>query len=117
MLKLLKANLREVISLLVIVAVLLIGLFLLQSRAVSESGETSTAISVLVTILGGTLRFVVCLALAWFGLAVTFPEANRFVVGIQFDGWWQTLPVEHKAIVALVGVAVLAIVAALCMAG
>jgi hypothetical protein len=66
--------------------------------------------------VGGVLKFAMCLALAWFGLAVTFPEANRFIVGEEFDGFWLRTPTHFRGYMSLCAVAVLALVAALCMA-
>jgi hypothetical protein len=114
--KLLKSNWREAIALVVFVCILLAGILALESREVSESSMASAAVSVAVQLLGGVAKFVVCLALAWVGLAITFPEANKFVVTSAFDNWWLHVVSSSKGYIALAAVAVLALVAALCMA-
>ena len=116
MFKLIQSNWREAVSFITILVVLIIGLLLLGNRDVAESGTLSTIAGVLVQLLGGFVKFVSCLALAWFGMGITFPEANRFVVGNGFDLFWTHLTSEQKGLVALTAVAILAIVAALCMA-
>lgn len=113
--KTLQSNWRELVAVAAFIAVLLVGLALLGSPSVASSGPLSNAVSVLVTIIGAVAKFVTALALGWFGLAVTFPEANKFVVGDSFDIWWGTLRLETRAIVALCAAGVLAIVAAICM--
>jgi hypothetical protein len=82
---------------------------------IAESPAASTLVSVIVSILGGICRFVVCVALGWFGL-LSFPEANKFVLGTRFDSWWQHLNDDGKARVSLAAVAVLVLTAALCLA-
>ena len=114
--KFLKSNWREAIALVVFVCILLAGILALGTREVSESSGISAAVSLAVALLGGVAKFVVCLALAWFGLAITFPEAARYVFNDEFDGFWQRCPSYVKFYVAISGAAVLAIVAALCMA-
>lgn len=114
--KFLKSNWREVIAIIVFVCILLVGILALGSREVSESSGLSAAVSVAVQLLGGVAKFVVCLALAWAGLMVTFPEANKFIVSDIFDRFWDVCPTNVKGYVALVATGVLAIVAALCMA-
>ena len=114
--KLLKSNWRELVALVAFICILLIGILSLGTRGVSESPAVSAALSVAVQLIGGVAKFAVCLALAWVGLAITFPEANRFILSTRFDGWWEHLVNEGKARVSLVAVAVLALVAALCIA-
>lgn len=116
MFKLILSNWRETVAFLAFLVILILSLLLLGTRDVSESGTLSTIASVAVTYIGGIAKFITVLALAWFGLAVTFPEANRFVVGNGFDIFWTHLTNSQKGIIALTTVAVLAIVAALCMA-
>jgi type IV secretory pathway VirB2 component (pilin) len=114
--KLLKSNWRELVAVVVFVSLLIAGIFALESRAVSEHGQASAAVSVLILLLGGVAKFIVTLALAWIGLAITFPEANRFVVGDCFDVWWKHSTQSQKGYIAVSAVAVLALVAAQCMA-
>lgn len=114
--KFLKSNWREVISVIVFVGVLFAGILALGTSQVSESSGLSAAISLAVTLLGGVAKFVVCLALAWAGLAITFPEAARFTFGSCFDAWWTHSTQSQKGYVSITAAAVLAVVAALCMA-
>lgn len=114
--KLLLSNLREIILALIVIPLLVLGLVALGNPGIADSPTTSTAVSVLVSLLGGIVRFAICAALAWIGLAITFPEANRFIVSTRFDSWWQHLNDNEKARASLLAVAVLVITAALCMA-
>ena len=114
--KLLKSNWREILALLFVVSVLFFALLLLGSADVSANGPLSTLVSLVTSLIGGVAKFAVALALAWFGLAVTFPEANRFVVGQGFDIWWTHLTNTDKGRVSVIAAGVLSIVAALCMA-
>jgi hypothetical protein len=116
MFKLLKSNLREVVALLIIIPIATYVLLLLGSEKISSSGPLSVFVSQAVVILSGVLKFAVVLALAWFGLAVTWPEGNRFIVGASFDDWWKDLNVREKAYITLAITAVLIIAAAICMA-
>jgi len=109
-------NFRELLAVIITLALLFALLLLLGTVEVSESGPLSTLVSLLVTLIGGTARFAVALALAWFGMAVTFPEANRFIVGPCFDSWWLHLTQNQKGYIAISAVAVLAVVAGLCLA-
>lgn len=111
-----RTNWRELLAVLITLAILFGLLLLLGTVQVSESGPLSTLVSLLVTLIGGAVRFTAVLALAWFGMAVTFPEANRFIVGPCFDSWWQHLTQNQKGYIAVCAVAVLALVAALCVA-
>ena len=114
--KFLKSNWREAVTLAVFVIALLVGILALGTREVSENSGASAAVSLVVTLLGGVTKFAVCLALAWGGLLVTLPEANKFIVGDIFDRFWECCPTNVKGYVALAATGILAIVAALCMA-
>ncbi len=116
MYKLLKSNLREVIALVILIPLMLFALALLGTAEVAESGPLSTLVSLGVTLLSGVLKFAVVLALAWFGLAITLPEANKFVVSCAFDDWWSHLNFYTKGYVAIAFTAVLILAAAICMA-
>lgn len=111
-----RTNWRELLAVLITLAILFGLLLLLGTVQVSESGPLSTIVSLLVTLIGGAARFTVVLALAWFGMAVTFPEANKFIVGQCFDVWWQHLTQSQKGYIAISAVAVLSLTAALCLA-
>lgn len=112
----LKSNWRELVALILGLMLLLVGMLALGTREVSESGSASMGVSLLVTLIGGAVKFSACLALAWGGLLVTFPEANKFIVGDVFDRFWECCPTNVKGYIALAAAAVLGIVAALCMA-
>lgn len=114
--KFLKSNWREVVAIVVFVCILFAGILALGAREVSESSGLSAAVSLAVTLLGGVAKFVVCLALAWAGLAITFPESARFTFGSCFDVWWTHSTQSQKGYISITAAAVLAIVAALCMA-
>lgn len=114
--KFLKSNWREAVAIFVGIAILLIGILSLGTREVSENSGASAAVSLVVTLLGGVTKFAVCLALAWGGILVTFPEANKFIVGDVFDRFWECCPTNIKGYIALTATGILAIVAALCMA-
>lgn len=114
--KFLKSNWREAVAIFAGVAILLIGILSLGTREVSEDGTLSAALSLTVSLIGGITKFAVCLALAWSGLMVTFPEANKFIVGDVFDRFWECCPTNMKGYIALTATGILAIVAALCMA-
>lgn len=114
--KFLKSNWREVVAIVVFVCILFAGILALGAPEVSESSGLSAAVSLAVTLLGGVAKFVVCLALAWCGLMVTFPEAARYVFDEEFDGFWIRCPGYVKFYVSLAGAGILALVAALCMA-
>jgi hypothetical protein len=115
MIKLIKSNWRELVALLATIAILFALLTALGTVEVSESGPLSTLVSLAVTLIGGVAKFALALALAWFGLAITLPEANRFIVGHCFDSWWTHLTQSEKGYISLTAVAVLSITAALCM--
>ena len=115
MIKLIRSNWREVVALVVTIAILFALLLALGTVEVSESGPLSTLVSLATMLIGGVAKFAVVLALAWFGLAVTLPEANRFIVGQCFDTFWTHGTQHQKGVISLIAVAVLAIVAALCM--
>lgn len=115
--KLWKSNWREIVALIVVNAILFALLLALGTLNVSQSGPLSTLVSLATSLVGGAAKFSMVLALAWFGVAVTFPEASRFIVGDCFDCWWKHATQHQKGNVALCAVAVLAVVAALCMAG
>jgi hypothetical protein len=110
-----RTNWRELLAVLITLAILFGSLLLLGTVEVSESGPLSTLVSLLVTLIGGAARFTAAVALAWFGMAITFPEANRFIVGQCFDSWWTHLTQNQKGYIAITAVAVLSIVAALCL--
>lgn len=114
--KFLKSNWREAVTLAVFVIALLVGILALGTREISENSGASAAVSLVVTLLGGVTKFAVCLALAWGGLMVTFPEANKFILHDEFDRFWECLMPNARGYIALAAVGILAIVAALCMA-
>ncbi len=116
MFKFIQSNWREFVALMLGLILLLVLLLALGTAEVSESGPGSTIVTLLVTLIGGTVKFSACLALAWGGLLVTFPEANKFIVGDIFDRFWDVCPTNVKGYIALAAAAVLGIVAALCMA-
>lgn len=116
MFKLAKANLREIVSVIVLLALVFGGLLLLQRVDVSQNAALSALVSLFVSILGGVLKFAVALGLAWVGLAVTLPEANLFVLHSSFDRWWGSLEDEQRGRYSLIGAAVLVIAASLCIA-
>jgi hypothetical protein len=117
MFKTIKSNWREVILVSIALSILVIGLLALGKSSVAESGPLSTIVSVAVTLFGGLLKFAAACAFAWFGLAVTFPEANRFIVSDDFDRWWNLCPVPTRAIISLSAAAILLVVAAVCLIG
>lgn len=114
--KTLLTNWREILLTLILIPLMLFCMALLGSVPVAESSGLGNLVSIVVSLLGGVLKFAVCLALAWVGMAITFPEANRFIVSVEFDGWWARVPGHVRGYVSLGAVAVLALVAALCMA-
>lgn len=116
MFKFLKSNLREAIALLLVIPLLWFTINALGLNSVAESGPLSALVSLAVTLISGIVKFAVCLALAWAGLAVTFPEAAKHVFSVEFDAFWGRTPTYVKFYCSLVGAAVLSIVAALCMA-
>lgn len=116
MIKFLKSNWREAVAVFAGIAILLIGILSLGTHAVSEDGTLSAALSLTVSLVGGITKFIVCLALAWSGLMVTFPEANKFINADEFDRFWIYLSPTSRGIIALSAAGILAIVAALCMA-
>lgn len=116
MIKLLRSNLREILALLILVPLMLAGLHALGTADVSQNGPLSTLVSLAVSILGGVLKFAVVLILAWVGLAVTFPEAGKFVHSSAFDTWWNLAPEKYRGYIGLAFTAVLVIAAAICMA-
>lgn len=116
MFKLLFDNLRELALALAAVAILVLGLLLLGDAGIARSPAASTAVSVLVSLLGGLVKFAVVLAAGWFGLAVTFPEANRFLQSRSFEAWWVKMSDDEKSKLTLLAVAVLVIAASMCMA-
>lgn len=116
MFQFIKSNWREAIAIAIVAPLLLLGLLALGTPEVSGSGPLSSAVSLAVTLIGGAVKFAACLALAWIGLLVTFPEASKFTFGHQFDIFWQHTPSSIKGYICLIAAGVLAIVAALCMA-
>lgn len=115
MLKYIKSNWREALSLAVFVSLLLFGLLALGSSGVAESSGASAAVSLAVTLLGGATKFACVLALAWLGL-YTLPEVSPFMFSERFDRWWNGRNEDAKGWIGLGTAGVLAIVAALCMA-
>lgn len=115
MLKYIKSNWREALSLAVFVSLLLFGLLALGSSEVAESSGASAAVSLVVTLLGGATKFACVLALAWLGL-YTIPEVAPFMFSGSFDQWWERRSETERGWIGLGSAAVLAIVAALCMA-
>jgi uncharacterized membrane protein HdeD (DUF308 family) len=110
------SNWRELligVLLFVIVSGLLVAM---GDKAVAENPVLSLVVSGLLSLLMGALKFACACTLAWFGLSVTFPEANRFVVGSGFDLFWQARTLSEKGAISLGAAGVLAIVAGLCMA-
>ena len=116
MFKFIRSNWREALALAIVFVLLLVAILALGSRSVSESAPLSAGISLLVTLVSGAIKFIACLALAWAGLAITFPEAARFTFGESFDVFWQHQPMVRKGVIGLVTAAVLSFVAGLCMA-
>ena len=114
--KFLKSNWREIVAIALFVGLLFAGILALGNRAVSESSNLSAAVSLAVSLLGGAAKFITCLLLTWLGLAITFPEAARFVFGQCFDSWWQHITQSQKGYISICAAAVIGIVAALCMA-
>lgn len=119
--KFLKANHREITFFLSSFGVVFGLICLLQSADVADSAVLSQLVAMVVTFLKGALRFVACLGLGWLGLAITLPEASKFIVGKEFDVWWDGdketgaygLPAGRKAIISLAFAAVLIISASL----
>lgn len=116
MFKNLKSNWRELVALTVIATLLLLGLLVLGLRGVSESGPLSALASLVVTLLSGTVKFCAVLAMAWLATPWTFPKAGKFLLSPRFDSWWKNQTDHGAAIVTLLSVAVLAVIAAICMA-
>lgn len=115
MFKTIVSNLRELLTFVLAFIVLFFLLTALGSEKIANSPALSTLVSVVTTIVGGALNFVTVLGLAWFGLAVTLPEANRFIQSRVFDDFWSQAPAGQKMTASLVAVAVLALVAAICL--
>ena len=111
-----KSNWREALAIAIVAPLLLIGLLFLGSPEVSGSGPLSSAVSLAVTLIGGAVKFAACLAFAWLGLLVTFPEGAKFTFSHSFDVFWEHCPQARKGIICLIAAGVLSIVAALCMA-
>lgn len=86
----------------------------LGSDAVAENRGLSLLVSGLASLAMGALKFIAVCAAAWFGLSVTFPEANKTIVGDSFDDWWKNQSTDYQVKVALIAVAVLFIAAAIC---
>lgn len=116
MFRFIRDNRREIVFLFVTLTVLFFALGALGRVEVAESRSLSTLVALGVSLLQGVVRFCMVLALGWFGLAVTFPEANRFIASYEFDHFWERTPVYYKGYIALAGVAALGIMAAICMA-
>lgn len=81
---------------------------------VSENRGLSLLVSGVASLAMGALKFVAVCAVAWFGLSVTFPEANKTIVGDAFDDWWKNQDIGFQSKVALIAAAVLFITAAIC---
>lgn len=113
--KTLLSNLREILTFILAFVILLFLLSALGSEKIAANPVLSTFISVATTIVGGALNFVTVLALAWFGLAVTLPEADRFIQSTTFDDFWKSAPDAKKMAASLIAVAVLALVASICL--
>lgn len=116
MLAFIKSNLREAVAIAITITVLFIGILALGTPEVADSGPISSAVTLAVTLVGGTVKFAACLGLMWLGLLVTLPEAGKFTFSHSFDVFWQHCPIAQKGLICLIGTAVLGIVAALCMA-
>lgn len=116
MIKNLKSNWRELVALIVVNSILFSLLLALGTVNISESGPLSTLVSLVTTLIGGASKFSMVITLMWFGLAVTFPEAAKFLLGNRFDSAWEHCTDHGKLTITLSAVAALALVAALCMA-
>lgn len=116
MFQFIKANWREALAIAIVAPLLLLGLLALGTPEVSGSGPLSSAVSLAVTLIGGTVKFAACLGLTWLGLLVTLPEAGKFTFSHSFDVFWEHCPMMRKGTICLIGAAVLGIIAALCMA-
>lgn len=88
----------------------------LGNKDIAENPALSLLVSGIASLAMGALKFVAACAAAWFGLSVTFPEANKAITEASFDVWWKTQTTHFQCITSLVAVAVLFIVAALCFA-
>ena len=110
------SNWREV--LIGIVAFFLVAFLLsaLGSEAIAKNPSLNMLVTGLTSLAMGGLKFVAACTLAWFGLAVTFPEANKTIVGDAFDDWWKSQTSDRQNLISLAAVAVLALVAGICMA-
>lgn len=113
MIKNLKSNWRELVALIIVNAILFALLMGLGTVKVSESGPLSTFVSQSTRLVGIASIFVFVLSLAWFGLAITYPEAARFLLSNRFDNAWDHCTDHQKLNTTLIAVAVLAIVAAI----
>lgn len=113
MIKNIKSNWRELVAIIIVNAILFALLMGLGTVKVSESGPLSTFVSLAVAALGTAQKFTTVLTLAWFGIAVTFPEAARFILSNRFEMAWEHFTESTKLKTSLIAVAVLAIVAAL----
>ena len=114
MFKTLVSNLRELFAFVLTLLLLLSLLSLLGNARVAEDPSLSTLVSVLTTLVTGAMYFVTAVAFAWFGVAITFPEANRFIQSTTFDKFWDLASEGKKMAASLIAVAVLALVAAIC---
>lgn len=113
MIKNLKSNWRELVAFIIVNAILFALLMGLGTVKVSESGPLSTFVSLAVSTLGTAQKFATVITLAWFGLAVTFPESARFLLSNRFENTWEHFTEPAKFKITLIAVAVLAIVGAL----
>jgi ABC-type arginine transport system permease subunit len=115
MFKTITSNLREILTFLLAFVILLLLLSALGSERLASSPVLSTFVSVATTIVGGALNFVTVLGLSWFGLAITLPEANKFIQSTAFDKFWEEASEGRKMAASLIAVAVLAMVSAICL--
>lgn len=114
--KTLLSNWREVLIGVLAFSIVTFLFLLLGSKQVHDNPALDLVVTGLVQLAMGGLRFAMALILVWFGLAVTYPEANRHIVGSAFDDWWKALTTDQQSKISLTAAAVLAIVAGLCMA-
>lgn len=115
MFKLILSNIREIIVIAILFVLMLFGMDLLADKSVAANGPMSELVALGVSVLTGVFKFAACLALAWFGLSITFPEAGRFVHGSDFDDWWHRLDPHRRAFVCLIAAGILCLVAGMCM--
>lgn len=110
------SNWREVLIGIVALLIVTALLSLMGSEAVAANPTLNLIVTGVTQIAMGGLKCVSAVGLAWYLIAVTFPEANKFIVGSAFDDWWKSLNSSEQARISLIAVAVLAVVAGLCMA-